>query len=665
MFSKDLFLIIFILAYFSASTQDTIQKVPLSNRTANYSIDLFLDTNLKQVKANQRINFVNPSSDTIHTMLFHMYYNAFKNNQSSFNQEADRFMKSNTDENQEDGQWSWINIKKVQDAFGNNLIDSLHYISPDDSNHYDQTVLQLRLQEPILPFQSYQVDVEWDSKIPKSGVRTGYNRNYYFMVQWYPKLGVYEPSGTRFATKGQWNCHQYHANTDYYSDFGVYDVRMNVPQDYIVAASGYQIKQELDSNAQRSIYTYLAEDVIDFAWTANPDFIVHSELWQGIQIKLLVMPEHECNKDRFLEAAKHTLSFFESYLEKYPYPSLTIVSPPYYGLFSGAMEYPTLFTAPTLCILPPNIRTTETITMHELTHQYFMQILATNEQEEAWMDEGFTAFFEAKMMDKFYPQGVFNIDYLNFNLGSEEFRRGRFFNAENIKIGPMSKFGWKFKHGGHREIVYGKGALFLKTLEGLVGDICFKKIIQTYYKRWKYKHPCRNDFMAVVQEIVPQFHPIKSKGILDFMHQAIEQTVECDYVVQTVQVQDLEQKLGYFEDLSSARKAQKDSVQIYKSKAVFFRTGEMIVPQDIRLFFDDGTTAMYYWDGKERSHEILYTGHKKMLAAQIDPYYKVSIDKNLINNSYTLDQQSSGIERVFVSFMTWIQASMITASSII
>jgi hypothetical protein len=624
-----------------------------------------LDTVLKQVKAQQQITFINPSADTLFSMPFHMYYNAFKNNQSSFYRESTRFGRAQSSQEQTDEQWSWIDITAVQDAFGNNLMDSLRYICLDDSNELDETVLQIHLKEPILPYQSYNLDLEWVSKIPKSGVRTGYNRNYYFMVQWYPKLGVYEPAGTRFSDKGQWNCHQYHANTEYYSDFGVYKVRMNVPQDYVVAASGLQLKVDTDVDKQRSTYTYLAEDVIDFAWTANPDFIVHSETWEGIEIKLLVMPEHECNKDRFLKAAKHTLSFFETYLEKYPYSSLTIVSPPYYGLFSGAMEYPTLFTAPTLCLLPPNIRTTETITMHEMTHQYFMQILATNEQEEAWMDEGFTAFFEAKMMDQFYPQGVFDFDYLNINLGSEAYRRGRFFNAENIKIGSMSEFGWKFKHGGHREIVYGKGALFLKTLEGLVGPDCFQKIIRNYYQRWKYKHPCRLDFMEIVKEVVPQYYPTKSDAIIAFMHQAIEQTVDCDYITKSVNVKEFEQQLGFFDDLTQAHFSNKETSQVYESKAVFFRMGEMVVPQDIRIFFDNGSTALYFWDGLARTHEICYTGSKKMIAAQIDPFYKIPLDKNFINNSYTIHQKSSGIHRVFVSFMTWIQGVMMTASTII
>ncbi len=657
-------LFVFICFCLSATAQDKRFKTALSKRTANYDISLVLNTELKEVDAKQQLTFKNPSDDTIWSMPFHMYYNAFKNNKTTFFTEASGIMSRKSQEDIIEGTWSWIKIYEIVDEAGNDLIDSLIYISPDDGNIDDQTVLYLKLKNPVLPYQTYKIDMKWKSRIPKSGIRTGYNRNYYFMVQWFPKLGVYEPAGSRFANKGQWNCHQYHANTEYFGEFGVYNVEMIVPEDYIVAASGFLVKEE-ERGSQKS-YTYLAEDVIDFAWTANPDFIEVVEEWEGIEIKLLVMPEHECNKDRFFKAAKHTLSFFEDYIEKYPYPTLTIVSPPYYGLFSGAMEYPTLFTAPTLCIMPPNIRTTETLTMHELTHQYFMQMLSTNEQEEAWMDEGFTAFFEAKMMDIYYPEGVFFFDYLNINLGSQEFRRGRFFAADNIKIGPMSDFGWKFRHGGHREIVYGKAAIMLKTLEGLVGELCMQDIIQTYFQRWKFNHPCRQDFIDVVNEVVPRYHNKFGNDMNWFLDQAIYGTEECDYSVKSVSNSKLTEKLGFFKNTDNPVLPSEKSAEIlYESKAVLYRNGEFIVPQDVKIVFDNGDVIIEFWDGKSRSHDFTYKGNRKIVSVEIDPYMKIPLDKNLINNSYTLKPDATGIWRIFTAFMTWIQGIMVTMSTLV
>lgn len=639
-------------------------KTPLSPRIANYNIQLRLDTTLKKVTAKQKITFKNPSADTIWSMPMHLYYNAFKNNRSSFALEARGFFSRKSKEAIEAGQWPWIKVQQAKDAFGNNLTDSLFFIAPEDQNPNDHTVLELRLKTPILPYQSYVVDLEWQSHIPQSGVRTGYNRDYYFMAQWYPKLGVYEPAGTRFAKKGQWNCHQYHANTEYYGDFGVYEVEMQVPKGYIVGASGFLIAEKEEKNYQS--YTYRAEDVIDFTWTASPKFEIIKENWKGVEIKLMIMPEHLCNQSRFLYAAKYALNFFEEYIEKYPYPTMTIVSPPYYGLFSGAMEYPTLFTAPTLCLLPSNIRTTETLTMHELTHQYFMQMLATNEQEEAWMDEGFTAFFEAKMMDQFYPKGVFHWDYMGVNLGSEEYRRGRFFNSVNIQAGPMSQAGWLFKHGGHREIVYGKAAVGLKTLEGLVGATCMKDIIRTYFQRWKFKHPCRTDFVDVVLEIVPKHHGLRFGEVIgDYMQQLIYETSVCDYSVQSIENRVYSEPLGFFEQLDQAKTPSKDAAEQYESKVILFRLGNLRVPQEVRITFDDGSTILENWDGQAPSHDFTYVSSKKIVSAELDPFGKIPLDKNLINNSYTLEPDPTGIQRYFYSFMSWMQNTIVSASALI
>ncbi len=636
---------------------------PLSPRTTNYDIKLTLDTQKKQIHATQKVTFKNPSADTIWTLPFHLYYNAFKNNKTTFLTESQFSFIAKVRKPNQQSVWSWIEVQELRDAQGNDLSDRLHYTAVDDHNPADHTVLELQLKEPILPYQSITLDMKWHSQIPHSGVRTGYNKDFFMMAQWFPKLGVYEPQGSRFAKKGSWNCHQYHSNTEYFGEFGVYKVAITVPKEFVVGASGFLVKEE--SHQSQKTYHYQAEDVIDFAWAAHPDFVVIKEQWQGIEIKLLILPEQQVNKDRFFNAAKYSLAFFEDYIEKYPYPTLTIICPPPYGLFSGAMEYPTLFTAPTLRLLPPNMRTTQTLTMHELTHQYFMQMLSTNEQEEAWMDEGFTAFFEAKMMDKFYPKGVFYSDYLGINIGSAEYRRGRFFNSANTKIGALSMPSWHFKHGHEREIFYGKGAVMLQTLEGLVGDICMQKIIQTYFQRWKFKHPCRHDFIAIVKEVVAKEHDSEmQKNIQIFIDQAINNTLECDYTIHTIQNYDIEEKLGFFESIQQVFSPQQKPT-IKESKVVLYRLGEMIVPQDVRIIFDNGDIVLEKWDGKARSFDFTYQGKRKIVSAEIDPSFKIALDKNLINNSYTTQPQTTGISRYFTSFMTWMQGVMLTASALV
>lgn len=655
--------LIFLCFLFISSLYLSANARPLSNRIANYTIALTLDTLHHEVTAQQHVLFRNPSEDTIWTIPFHLYYNAFQNNRSIFYEEAGGlFGRKNKDDLQQ-GIWARLQVSHIADAQGHDLTDSLHYVH--NGNPFDFTVLVVHLKDPILPQDSYALDLEWQSRIPKASIRTGYLRDYYFMAQWYPKIGVYEPAGTRFAQKGQWNCHPYHANTEYYGDFGVYEVSITVPTGFVVAASGSL--QEVDSSQVGQVtHHFLAEDVIDFTWAACPRFSVIERAWRGVRLQLFITPEHECNQDRFFNAAEHALDFLADYLEPYPYPTLTMVSPPYYGLFSGAMEYPTLFTAPTLCLLPANIRTTETITMHELTHQYFMQLLATNEQEEAWLDEGFTAFFEAKMMDRYYPKGIFYWDYLGMHIGSMEYRRGRFFNADNIQIGPMSQFGWHFEHGGHREIVYGKAAIGLQTLEGLLGERCFRSVIRQYYKRWKFRHPSRLDFIAVVQEVTARFHPPEYTALIDtYLQEWIYGTSICDYSVHSITNTPIEEPLGYLHNDQEQPTLPADSSTQYRARTILYRLGDLTLPQAVQIVFDDGTSQMEFWDGQARSHDFTYEGTRKIVTVHIDPTFKRTIDNNIWNNSHTLEPDHQGIVRHSVGFMGWFQNAIIALSSLI
>ncbi len=634
---------------------------PLSPRTASYDIALNLDTEKHQVKATQVLTFTNPSEDTIWTLQFHLYYNAFRNNRSTFVAEGGVLTLSMSEEDLEKGRWAWIKVTEAKDSRGRDLSRNMRYIRPDDGNPNDYTVLEIPLAEPVLPYQSCRLEMKWQSQIPKLMIRTGYNRDFYFMAQWFPKLGVYEPAGTRFAEKGAWNCHQYHSNTEYYGEFGVYKVAITAPSEYVVGASGFLLDQKKQGN--NTTHIYLAEDVIDFTWAACPHFVEVKDKWQGTDIRLLIMPEHLHQKERFLQPAKNTLSFFASYLEPYPYPTLTIVSPPYYGLMCGAMEYPTLITSATLSALPPGIRTTETLVTHELTHQYFMQMLASNEQEEPWMDEGFTAFFEGKIMDRYLPEGVVAWDRMGLHIGSEEFRRGRFFEAENPQVNPLSDFGWEFRHGSYSPIVYGKAAVALNTLEGLLGEATMQAIMQTYFARWKFKHPGRQDFIDVVNEVVQQRHGDQFGSDMNwFLEPVIFGTEMCDYSVASISNTLMPEPLGIFEEIDKPLLPEEEQPELYRSKVVLYRLGGLVIPQEIKVVFDDGEVVLANWDGQARSHELVYTGEKQVLSAFLDSDWKTPLDKNRINNSYTLEPDKTGLQRTCAALLSWLQAAMLSLS---
>jgi len=183
------------------------------------------------------------------------------------------------------------------------------------------------------------------------------------MVQWFPKLGVYEKAGMRYAEEDQWNCHQYHSSGEYYANFGTYDVSIKVPKGYIVGASGELAEKKETSDS--TTWRYVIDDVIDFGWTASPQFVETKERWKNVEIKLLTYPEHVHCAGRYFGAVKAAFAYMDTHVGEYPYSTLTIVDPPIHGLFTGGMEYPTFISSVSFCFLPVGVRTPETLVVHE------------------------------------------------------------------------------------------------------------------------------------------------------------------------------------------------------------------------------------------------------------------------------------------------------------
>ena len=203
-----------------------------------------------------------------------MYYNAFKNSKSTFFTErgVPEFLTRDIDDV---CGWGWTHISSFIDEQGNELYDSMQYVQPDDANIHDQTVLKIKLAQAVKAGSTQTFKFNWEAKIPKTMPRTGYNKSFYFMAQWFPKLGVLEPAGMRFNDETKWNCHQYHSSGEYYSDFGDYDVSIHVPENYTVASSGQLMSQEKTSNGK--IWRFVVDDVIDFTWTCSPHYVLQNK----------------------------------------------------------------------------------------------------------------------------------------------------------------------------------------------------------------------------------------------------------------------------------------------------------------------------------------------------------------------------------------------------
>jgi len=633
----------------------------LSPRIASYDIAARLDVEAHEISATETLYWKNPSADTVKTLQFHLYYNAFKNNQSTFMQGRNfpSFLQNGDDDA---CHWAWIDIDEMTDTSGNDLTQNMRFIQPEDGNDADQTVLEVTLENPVSPYDSTTIDMKWRSKIPNIAPRTGYNKEFYFMVQWFPKVGVYEPAGMRYATEGQWNCHQYHASGEYYSDFGVYDVAITVPNNFEVGASGELVN--VDTKGKEKTYRFKVEDVIDFGWTASPHFIVEKRKWKNTEISLLFYPGHDvCFVDRYFESLINALAFMDEHVGPYPYPTLTLVDVPIHGLFTGGMEYPTFISSTAFCFFPKGIRTPETLATHEFVHQYFMQMVATHEQEEPWMDEGFTTYFEGKILDHYLGEHTSTIDVLGFKTGNVEFNRWEYLASENPKIAESSRMARNYKHGGYGTIAYNKTAMWLQTLEGLIGEQTMTEIMKTYFNQWKFKHPCGDDFFAVVDTVVKKNHGNTfGENMSWFFDQVHFGSVMCDYAVASINNEIEQGRAGFFDSKTDCINEENNEEAVV-SKVVLHRLEGMKLPVDVKVNFEDGSSVLEKWDGQDRSVEFNY--QVKIISAEVDPMRKIMMDKNFINNSLTTEVDSMGIWYYVNRWLTTVQRAMQGIASLV
>jgi len=657
---KNLYLLWVLFLSISSNhyAQNPLFKIPLSERIASYDISVELDTAEHSLRGNEILHWKNTSSDIITELQFHLYLNAFKNDSTTFMKESGgRHRGFGKKENI----WGSIDILSMKIVDGDDLTESIEFYQPDDSNQHDETVIKVPLSMQLLPNQEIHIEIEFKSKLPNIFARTGFSLDYYLIGQWFPKIGVYEKAGQRFAEKGGWNCHQFHANSEFYADFGVYNVELIVPKDFVVGATG-QLEYEKINEDGTKYLLYHAEDVIDFAWTTSPDFLLIEESWKHVKIKVMVQPEHFYFANRFIESAIAALDYMDKHVGKYPYPYLTIVDPPYRAMGSAGMEYPTFITSMSIWGLPEGIKIMEEITVHEFVHNYFMGMIASNEFEEPWLDEGLTTYFETRIMDDTYGKKTSFIDLLGFHVGNYERSRFGYIGMKNPTVSDNSPYAWKYPLGSYGVLSYYKTATWLTTLENIIGRGVMDEVCRTYFNRWKFKHPGGKDFIDVVNEVVTRNYENKfGENMNWFFDQVLYGSGICDYKIHSIKnplYKETKVKLEKDEDenLKSKNKQEK----MYDSEVVVYRIGDVKLPVEVLVRFEDGNEVLEIWDGQSKVHKLKYRSPQKIVWAKVDPELKISLDVNLQNNSYTLKRESSVVNKYTAKVLFWIENIMLS-----
>lgn len=685
--SLSCFLLFSVSALPSLALQEGIRGI-------KYEIWVELDGQNKMLHGSENIIWSNQTQDTVQDMWFHLYYNAFKNEESTMLQESKEESFGPLGMKVNDGEWGWIDIVSIRLADGRDLKSTMEFMQQDEPVHPgDQTVMRVIFPEPILPGEQVHLQIEFQSKIPRGIQRTGYYKDSYFIAQWFPKPGVYEEG------KG-WNCHEYHLSSEFYADFADFTVHITVPDNFIVGASGKQIRAIANEVEEAVTYTFSQASIHDFAWTADPDFLkierdfiaeeeisaeeydeVSRRLWipveevklNDVKMILLIRKEHEKQINRHFQALKAAIKYYGLWYGPYPYETVTMVDPPF-RTGSGGMEYPTLFTAGTSILRSKDVHSPEGVIIHEFGHGYWYGLCANNEFEEAWLDEGINSYSTGKVLAQAYGPGAFPVSLNRIPLNRfikmptyYDYGLDRALAIHVVELDPITTYSWKFLNRGSYGLnVYFRASTCLHTLERLVGQDTMIKILRAFQMRYRFKHPHTQDFIDVVNEV-------SGRDLTWFFEELFFSTLNFDYGVSFLDsrekkevVRGIYDKNGGKEELTGKtveklRRERKESnaQKIYITDLIVRRFGEARLGGDVtlklKIVFEDGSEEVRLWRGSERWRKFGFEKTSKVSYAQIDPENIWLIDSNRANNSLRRNSSRGGIWKVTSHFFFFVQ----------
>ena len=634
---------------------DARHEAPGTTSIANYDIDVTLDPTTRTLTGSEIITWRNPGVIPAYSIRLHLYWNAFRNTRSTWLKQR-QLAGDDALGAAPEGDFGYTNItllKQLNPDGSETDLPRFRHISPDDQNRDDRSLAAADLPVPVQPGETMRLKVTWTGRFPRNFDRTGAIGNYFFVSQWFPKLGVFGDGG--------WTAHQFFANAEFFSDFGRYDVRMTVPSGYLVGATG--VEQSRTPAGDRITYRYVEDNVHDFAWTASPAFVERTRRFEhaglpSVNMRLLLQPDKTHLADRHFAAAAATLRYYGEWFGPYPYTALTIVDPAFQSASEG-MEYPTIFTAGARWWSPRNSNDPEYVVIHETGHQFWQGLVANNEAEHAWLDEGINEYADSRLQSvAFQPNyllqrffgGFIPWQYRDIALQRatdtnwmDSYRR----DADRDALATPT---WLLWPGTHQSVSYHKAALMLHTLERLHSWEVMRRVLSTFFTRWTYQHPAPDDFFAVLNEVTGQDHSW-------FVEQVYRNSYTFDYAIERIASDNIS-----WRGLNDATAFETHTLdKLYRTTVVARRLGSGQFPVDVLVTFADGHQERERWDGRARWQNFSYDRPARAVSAQVDPERVLLLDTNFTNNSRTLAPANDrAATKWSLRWMIWLQDLLMT-----
>ena len=454
-----IFIIFFSGLIFLRKTPDKAVLNESNKKLNKYNIDVILEDEVKRLKCNQNIEYVNNTNSKLRSLYFHIYPNAFSK------EEFAPFEKTQMNQAYPNGfNEGYISIENI-------IIEGkkVNYEIQGEKND----ILELKLDKPLDKNDTIYIDMKFNIKLPNSCGRFGYGQDTINITNWFPIACVYDKKG--------WNTKSYETIGDpFYSDINDFKVKILVPAKYILGSTGNMVETKTDN--KKSLYDIEAKSVRDFALILSDKFKVKKDKLKDIEITTYNLnPEFSEISTKF---AKDSIEIFSELFGEYPYNKYSVIASDFY---IGGMEYPMI------SMIDKNLYTTknkfllEYVIAHETAHQWWYGTVGNDEVNEPWIDEALTEYSTILYFEKRY--GKEYLDRLIENMEAQS----RSYSDENI-FKPSSQYKNSTEYSLN---VYTRGAVLFHKIREEVGDKVFFDVLKDYYKTYKFKNVNGTQFVEL------------------------------------------------------------------------------------------------------------------------------------------------------------------------
>lgn len=647
-----------------------------------YEIEATLEPKAHSIAGRERLTWRNRSDRRVSSVYVHLYLNAFEGPGSTFfSEQRVKGFSFRSAASTKDGEWGHIELKHI--AQGGAAVPFV-FVHPDGGPETDHTVVRLDLPTSIDPGQSAVLDFEFFDQLPRVIARTGYFGSFHLLGQWFPKIGVLELAGERGASEPRWNAHEFHLHSEFYADFGEYDVRLRVPKGFQVASTGEEQGAPLEQGGF-VVHHFTQGDVHDFAWMAADDYAPPLQATfsgpgssANVAVKVFYPPEYAESARLALQATLDSIRYFGTTLGPYPYRTSTCIVPPYNAGEAGGMEYQTFFTTEADATPNPSNRPfLDFVTIHEFGHGYFYGLLASNEFEEPILDEGLNEYWDMRLLRARHQDTHLAPHWLSsFGVDptGDPFVMERAYNLKDrVPSDPIGQNSWDRLSSRSFVEVYTRTATFMHDFEARFGTPALERAFKGYYAKWHFRHPSVADFReAMIEGIGDRAAVERAFDQNVYGIEAVDDRIESVKSVEELPEPGTRFEEGKWTELTrSAADARIDAAREAWRKAhpdatfggpfpfrttIVARRDGAHVPQLLRVRFEDGSLETERWDDEALWRRFTYLKPVRAVSAELDPERHVLLDQDKLNDGLLVDPDSSASRRYGADFAALAQS---------